>query len=251
MTGDENCNIIETTKRQTNFQFLQKEDKMANILKRFGDIMSANINALLDKAEDPEKMIDQYLREVESDLGKVKAETAAVMAAETKAKRELDECGAEVEKMQKYAEKALLAGNEGDARQFLEKKADLTKKQESLQKSYEAAAANAVQMKEMHDKLVKDMETLESKRDAIKTKVAVAKTQEKLNRIGSSVAGAGDAIAAFEKMEAKADKMLDEANAMSELNKKEGSIDDLTKKYDSTASDVDDELAALKAKMGL
>ena len=45
--------------------------------------------------------------------------------------------------------------------------------------------------------------------------------------------------------------MLDEANAMSELNKKEGSIDDLTKKYDSTASDVDDELAALKAKMGL
>ena len=213
---------------------------MANILKRFGDIMSANINALLDKAEDPEKMIDQYLREVESDLGKVKAETAAVMAAETKAKRELDECGAEVEKMQKYAEKALLAGNEGDARQFLEKKADLTKKQESLQKSYEAAAANAVHM-----------ETLESKRDAIKTKVAVAKTQEKLNRIGSSVAGAGDAIAAFEKMEAKADKMLDEANAMSELNKKEGSIDDLTKKYDSTASDVDDELAALKAKMGL
>ena len=113
---------------------------MANILKRFGDIMSANINALLDKAEDPEKMIDQYLREVESDLGKVKAETAAVMAAETKAKRELDECGAEVEKMQKYAEKALLAGNEGDARQFLEKKADLTKKQESLQKSYEAAS---------------------------------------------------------------------------------------------------------------
>ena len=50
---------------------------MANILKRFGDIMSANINALLDKAEDPEKMIDKYLRDIESDLGKVKAETAA------------------------------------------------------------------------------------------------------------------------------------------------------------------------------
>lgn len=226
---------------------------MANILKRFGDIMSANINALLDKAEDPEKMIDQYLREIESDLGKVKAETAAVMAAETKAKRELDECAAEAEKMQKYAEKALLAGNESDARQFLEKKADLTKKQESLQKSYEAAAANAAQMKEMHDKLVKDMESLQSKRDAIKTKVAVAKTQEKLNKIGSSVAGAGDAMAAFDRMEAKADRMLDEANALSELNKQEGGIDDLTKKYDSAAStsDVDDELAALKAKMGL
>lgn len=58
---------------------------MAGIMKRFGDIMSANLNALLDKAEDPEKMVDQYLRNLESDLGKVKAETAAVMAEETKA----------------------------------------------------------------------------------------------------------------------------------------------------------------------
>ena len=88
---------------------------MANILKRFGDIMSANINALLDKAEDPEKMIDQYLRDIESDLGKVKAETAAVMATETKAKRELDECTQEIDKMQRYAEKALQAGNASTA----------------------------------------------------------------------------------------------------------------------------------------
>ena len=53
------------------------------ILTRFKDIMSANINALLDKCEDPEKMIDQYMRNLESDLGKVKAETASVMAEET------------------------------------------------------------------------------------------------------------------------------------------------------------------------
>ena len=52
------------------------------IMERFKDIMAANINALLDKAEDPEKMIDQYLRNMESDLGKVKAETASVIAEE-------------------------------------------------------------------------------------------------------------------------------------------------------------------------
>ena len=46
---------------------------MAGIITRFKDIMSSNINALLDKAEDPSKMIDQYLRNLESDLGKVKA----------------------------------------------------------------------------------------------------------------------------------------------------------------------------------
>ena len=95
---------------------------MAGIMKRFGDIMSANLNALLDKAEDPEKMVDQYLRNLESDLGKVKAETAAVMAEETKCKRQLDECNEEIAKMQRYAEKAIVVGNDNDARQFLEKK---------------------------------------------------------------------------------------------------------------------------------
>ena len=69
------------------------------IIQRFADIMSANINALLDKAEDPAKMIDQYLRNLESDLGKVKAETAAVMAEETRSKRELQECEEEIAKL--------------------------------------------------------------------------------------------------------------------------------------------------------
>ena len=54
------------------------------ILTRFKDIMSANINALLDKCEDPEKMIDQYMRNLESDLGKVKAETASVRRQDVK-----------------------------------------------------------------------------------------------------------------------------------------------------------------------
>ncbi len=214
--------------------------------------MSANINALLDRAEDPEKMIDEYLRDIESDLGKVKAETAAVMAAETKAKRELDECAQDIAKMQRYAEKALMAGNEDDARQFLEKKAQLVKQQESLQQAYDAAAANAAKMREMHDKLAKDLENLQAKRDAIKAKVAVAKTQEKMNKMSSSIAGAGEAMAAFDRMEAKADRMLDEANAMAELDKKEDTIEDLARKYDQDdSSAVDDELAALKAKMGL
>ena len=222
------------------------------ILTRFKDIMSANINALLDKCEDPEKMIDQYMRNLESDLGKVKAETASVMAEETRAKRELDECTEQVNKMQSYAEKALTAGNEADARKFLEKKQQLVSTQTALQQSYEAAAANAAKMRQMHDKLVKDIESLESRKAAIKAKVATAKAQERLNSIGSS---ANNSMAAFSKMEAKANKMLDEANAMAELNQsqEDSDIDNLAAKYDSAPQDaaVDDELAALKAKMGL
>ena len=92
------------------------------ILQRFKDIMSANMNAMLDKAEDPVKMVDQYMRDLESDLGKVKAETAAVMAEEKRTKRELDENQEQIDKMERYAKKALMAGNDQDARTFLEKK---------------------------------------------------------------------------------------------------------------------------------
>ena len=77
------------------------------ILSRFKDIMAANINALLDKAEDPEKMIDQCLRNLTSDLVEVKKETATVMAQEAQAKRELDQCQEQINKMQSYAIKAV------------------------------------------------------------------------------------------------------------------------------------------------
>lgn len=225
------------------------------VLTRFKDIMASNINALLDKCEDPEKMIDQYLRNLESDLGKVKAETASVMAEETRSKRELDECSQEIDKLQKYAEKALTAGNESDARQFLEKKQQAVAKQASLQQMYTMAADNAAKMRQMHDKLVKDIRSLNARRDAIKAKVQVAKTQKKLNEIGSSVSGAQGNLSAFDRMEDKAQKMLDEANAMSELNQvdADNDINNLESKYDAQPENaaVDDELAALKAKMGL
>lgn len=224
------------------------------ILTRFKDIMASNINALLDKCEDPEKMIDQYMRNLESDLGKVKAETASVMAEETRAKRELDECTEQINKMQSYAEKALTAGNEADARSFLEKKQQLVTTQTALQQAYNVAADNASKMRQMHDKLVNDINELNAKRDALKAKLAVAKTQEKMNKMSSKIGNAGSSISDFGKLEAKIDKRLDEANAMAELNQTGDSVDELAAKYDAavqTDSGVEDELAALKASMGL
>lgn len=224
------------------------------VIARFKDIMAANINALLDKAEDPEKMIDQTMRNLTRDLADVKQETAAVMADEQRCKRELDECNKEIAKMQTYAEKALLAGNEADAMKFLEQKNTLTAKQASLQQTYDVAAANAMKMRQMHDKLVSDINELNSRRDAIKAKIKVAKTQQRINNITSSLSDSASSIGAFERMEAKANSMLDQANAMSELNlsTQESGVDSLAAKYDAAPdAAVKDELEALKAKMGL
>ncbi len=225
------------------------------IMTRFKDIMAANVNALLDKAEDPEKMIDQYLRNLETDFAKVKAETASVMAEEKSARRKLDECSEEIAKMGEYAKKAVAAGNDNDARRFLEKKSELTQKQEVLTKNHELAQANSVKMRQMHDKLESDIQAMKSKRDMLKAKVKVAETQRKINEMGSGMESAGNNAAAFERMEEKVNRMLDEADAVGELNtsSEEEDLDKLASKYDSTetVSAVDDELAALKAEMGM
>lgn len=225
------------------------------IMTRFKDIMAANFNALLDRAEDPEKMIDQYLRNLEQDFAKVKAETASIMAEEKSAKRKLDECDEEIVRMTEYAKKAVTAGNDGEAKQFLTKKAELTEKRTVLEQNYTLACDNSAKMRQMHDKLAGDIATLKSKRDMLKAKVKVAETQKKINQMDSGLEDAGNNMAAFDRMEEKVNKMLDEANAMSELNaSSEGnSIEELAKKYDAQSgnSAVDDELAALKAEMGL
>lgn len=221
------------------------------ILARFRDIMASNINALLDKAEDPEKMIDQYLRNLNSDLGKVKAETASIMAEEQRAKRAFNENQEEIAKMEQYAIKALEAGNEQDARKFLERKAALTAKSGDLKQALDLAASNAQRMKQMHDKLVGDIAELESRRSMLKAKWQVAKTQQRMNQMTSSVADSGRSIAAFDRMEEKVNRALDEAEALAQLNATpKDDIEELAAKYDQIPdSGIEDELAALKARI--
>ena len=224
------------------------------ILDRFTDIIKANINDLLDRAEDPAKMIDQYMRELTDNLAEVKEETAAVMAEESRTKRLVDQNAAEVAKYQGLARRALEAGNEGDARVFLAKKQELESKGQALSTTYEAAKANAQKMRDLHDKLVTDIETLNGRREAIKAKVSVAKTQSKVNEFSSGADKAEGAMAAFARMEAKADQMLDQANAEAELSTSAGDrAAELEAQYAAAGNTkaVDDELARLKAEMGL
>ena len=177
------------------------------------------------------------------------------MAEEKSCKRKLDECNAEIDRMTEYAKKAITAGNDDEAKQFLAKKGELTEKKDSLQGSYDIAKANADKMREMSNKLEADISEMRSKRDALKAKAKVADAQERINKLGSSVEAAGSNLAAFDRMEEKINRRLDEVNAMAELNEDSGSdsIEELAKKYDSTEikSDVDDELAALKAELGM
>lgn len=223
------------------------------VLGRFNDIVKSNINAIMDKFEDPAKMVDQYLIDLTEDLAEVKEETATVIAEEKRCEKAVLENEKAVEKYMKLAKAALEAGNEGDARTFLAKKNELAAHGENLKAALEAAKVNAEKMRELHDKLVSDIESLKVRKEAIKNKVSVAKTQEKVNKYADSADKVAGTLGAFDRMEEKADKLLNKAQAMDALNHSGDEAAALESKYAVSEKDsaVESDLAALKAELGL
>lgn len=222
------------------------------ILSRFSDIMAANVNAMLDKLEDPSKMIDQYLRNLMDDLADVKKETAGVMAEENRCKRLVDAKQKEIDEVVEYAKKAVTAGNDDDAKTFLAKKVSLEAEMTSVKSAYDMAHNNAVKMRQMHDHLAEQISDLQGRKAQLKATAAVAKTTERMNKIGSSSSKAQSAVGAFDRLEDKINTRLDQAMAEAELAA--GPVDetaDLKDKYDTGSVSVDAELEALKKSMGL
>lgn len=222
------------------------------ILSRFSEIMKSNINALLDRAEDPEKMADQMLRNTREQFAEVKAQTASVMADAAKANRDAADCQADIARYQKAVENALISRNEGDAKKLITQKQKLEEKYKALQQAADLANANADKMRQMYDKLASDIETLEARKDAIKAKTAAAKAQQSINRLVSGLPDTNSSLEAFDRMDARASKQLDAAMAEAQLNETSSS-EDLAEKYSGSGSDVsvDSELEEMKKKLGL
>jgi phage shock protein A len=218
-----------------------------SILERFSTIMKANINALLDKCEDPAKMIDQYLIDLKVNLAEVKQETASVMAVEKRCVRQYDENEEEIKKYRNLAKKAVDAGNDGDAKVFIKKYMELEENRAALENNKKIAVENASHIRHMHDKLVEDIQTLEGRKAQIKSTMTVAKTTERLNKLRDPLSRVSPVGDKFIDMQEKANRMLDEAQAKSELNAPVGSkADSLAKKYEVIDTDIEAELNRLK-----
>jgi len=193
------------------------------ILSRLKDLMKVNVGELLDRTEDPEKIVDEYVRTLRDNLGKIKAETASAVAEEERAKRALDECGAEISKLRRYAEKSAESHDEAGALRFLERKARLSEQLAEFQAAHDRASALASKMKQLQNKLAADLNKLEARREELKRKLAEARNLRQMNARASSVG----ADAAFKEMEEKADLALNEALALAELRGAGAEEDDL------------------------
>jgi phage shock protein A len=215
------------------------------IFTRFRDIVSSNINAMLDRAEDPEKMIKLMIREMEDTLVEIKASCAGVMAEQKKAERQQDDLDSRVSF---WGEKAGLAAQKGRddlAREALLEKRRHTDRREDLE-------AEISELKLLIEQYQKDIKQLEGKLKLARNKQRMLvqrhiharrkrKAEEEIRRADSV-----DVIYKFDDLESRIERMESEAELVN-FGKKSTLEEEVNKL--SADDDIEKELEALKEKL--
>ena len=227
------------------------------VFDRIGTIFSAGINDLLDKAEDPEKMMNQMIRNMESSVGELEESTASALASAKLAMRKYDAAVNDSEEWQLRAEQALASGNEDLARKALMKKNSTDKNVEVYKKQAAEANKLANRMKEEYQSVKEQLLEARDKATHLITQKKAAASRKKINsdanKFNNSLTNAktafssvSDANDLFSRMEEKIEKEMVEIEAREELHEDtiEKEFVELKKK-----SVIDEQLDALKSKI--
>ncbi|MGI8316794.1 PspA/IM30 family protein [Halobacillus mangrovi] len=220
---------------------------MFKFFKRVKTVVGSEMNAMLDKAEDPVKMLDQFMRDMESDIRDAESAVAKQIANEKMLKRKYDDAQALVDKRMKQAEQAIESGNDDLARRALEDKKNHQEQADQLKESWERAQQDSNNLRKKLDEMKKEYQEMKLKKDSLKARAESAKTRTKMNRTMSNIGG-DESLQGFERMEEKVMRYEAEAETSEDMSSESRSLDDEFEELNKK-DDVDDELAALKKKM--
>ncbi len=219
-----------------------------SLFKRIGDIFKANVNDALDKAEDPEKMLKQMVIEMEESVNKTTLAVANAIANERSLERKLEKARIETNDWEQKAVQALQANREDLARAALEKKNISQKNVADLEPIFVQAKATADKMRTQLNTLKAKLEEARSRQSTLIARSQAAKAQK---QIAQSFSGVGsDAFSKFDKYEQKIEGVEAQAEAFDVLAGENTKLEDEFKMLNTNAG-VDNDLLALKAKMGM
>lgn len=233
------------------------------IFDRMGKVISSNVNALLDKAEDPKKNIDLIVEEMKDQIKAARKELVEAVAAEKVLRKKVDDLDAEVEKWERRAELALKANDEKLAREALVQKKRVVTERDRAEALRAEQRSTVITMKGELDRMEAKQKELEVKKGTIAAQVKQARGGGGAEGLGAKTPGG--AFAEFRRMEDQIDGQVAEVAAHREVDDalRDGRMeaDELESKFaqlegkagpsgdKGSSPEIDDELAALKKKI--
>ena len=219
------------------------------IFERIADILAANINDLIDKAEDPVKMVKQLILEMEEEVDKATEALGQAMGSQKVAAKELADAQAKCADWNDKAKLALKNGNEDLARRALAAKVGIDEQVVALQASYDNITEQVEKMRSQVTELKMKLDEARSRQNVL---IARAKMAEASQDVATSI-GSIDTDSAFAKLDKLERKIVEQesvAEAYTEIN---GEAVDTEKQFADMAKTaaIDSEMERLKAELGL
>ncbi|WP_444997873.1 phage shock protein PspA [Aliikangiella sp. IMCC44359] len=216
-----------------------------SVFRRFSDIINSNVSAMLDKAENPEKMVKMIIAEMESTLFDVRTESAKIIASQKEMQRQVKTMQEEVVLWQSRAEKALSKDREDLAKQALNEKHRIEQAITAQKNELKELDVALLRLEQDVSKLQAKLNEATARRDAIVARhETVCSTIKMRKKIDDSAIN--EALSRFERFEKRMDELEAEVEAMdlgrnTSLSQQIDSLEDNEK--------IDEELAALKEKL--
>ncbi len=223
---------------------------MATFFRRITEVISANIDDMIDRVEDPDRMIKRIIREMEENVHQAKEGVIDAIAGEKQLALELKHCRERSDKWAGKAERALRAGNEEPARAALARKKEHDRAAGDLDASLETARNVSYKLKAQLRALENKLAETRRKRTSLAARKQAAEARRRMEVSVSRVRGGMNTGSRFVRMEERVVEMEARVEAMEELN---DDSSDLEREIDRLTVDVEveSELEALKSKIGV
>jgi len=222
-----------------------------SVFSRLATPLKSNINDLISRAEDPEKILNQLILDMREQLIEAKKQVASAIADEKKLRKQLDNELHLAREWEKKAMMAVRAGRDDLAMEALQRKEQHDNLSSEYRKQWEAQKQASDQLRSALRQLHAKIEEAKRKKDLL---IARKRRAEAQQRIQETMKGFGDTSAfdAFDKMAERVDRIEAEAEAAAELNNEMtgGNLDDKFAALEADAGSSD-ALLALKQKMGM
>ncbi len=221
---------------------------MANLFARISDVITANISDLIDRVEDPEKMIKQIIHEMEENIGRAKEGVVDAIASEKTLQQNVDRHRREAKTWQQNARTALKDGKEDLARQALVRKNEHDTILKSLEPALESAQGTSASLKAQLKALDAKLDEAKRKRGALVARQRAAEAMHSMSKLDARFKGGLDAGAKFGRMEEKVAEMEARTQAVTEVYSDADTIEQEFLDI-QVQTEVDAEMAALKREL--